>query len=147
MYKTNKHSGRRFLTAAACVLSLMAASCTSNEEEPKPQESNPEVTYKGNVAYSEGLVFNGNELGNGTQNFHFTGDVTLPKGTYLLKGWVYVDEGATLRIPAGTVIKGEKKTMAALIIEPGGYCEMKGTAQEPIVMTSAQAPGQRRPGD
>lgn len=147
MDKTTKLSGRRFLTAAACVLSLMAASCSSNEDEPKPQENNPEVTYKGNVAYSKGLVFNGNELGNGTQNFHLTGDVTLEKGTYLLKGWVYVDEGATLRIPAGTIIKGEKETMAALIVEPGGYCEMKGTAQEPIVMTSAQAPGQRRPGD
>ena len=147
MDKTTKRTGRRFMTAVACVLCLMAASCSSNEDAPKPQENNPEVTYKGNVAYSAGLVFNGNELGNGTQNFHLTGDVTLAKGTYLLKGWVYVDEGATLRIPAGTVIKGEKETMAALIIEPGGYCEMKGTVQEPIVMTSAQAPGQRRPGD
>lgn len=147
MDKTTKRTGRRFMTAVACVLCLMAASCSSNEDAPKPQGNNPEVTYKGNVAYSDGLVFNGNELGNGTQNFHLTGDVTLAKGTYLLKGWVYVDEGATLRIPAGTVIKGEKETMAALIIEPGGYCEMKGTVQEPIVMTSAQAPGQRRPGD
>lgn len=147
MDKATKRTGRRFMTAVASVLCLMAASCSSNEDAPKPQENNPEVTYKGNVAYSDGLVFNGNELGNGTQNFHLTGDVTLAKGTYLLKGWVYVDEGATLRIPAGTVIKGEKETMAALIIEPGGYCEMKGTVQEPIVMTSAQAPGQRRPGD
>ena len=147
MDKTTKRTSRRFMTAVACVLCLMAASCSSNEDAPKPQENNPEVTYKGNVAYSDGLVFNGNELGNGTQNFHLTGDVTLKKGTYLLKGWVYVDEGAKLHIPAGTIIKGEKETMGALIIEPGGYCEMKGTVQEPIVMTSAQAPGQRRPGD
>lgn len=128
-------------------LTLTAASCSSKDDEPTPSKENPEVIYKGNVAYSNGLVFNGNELGNGTQNFHLTGNVTLTKGTYLLKGWVYVDEGARLTIPAGTVIKGEKETMAALIVEPGGYCEMKGTAQEPIVMTSAQAPGQRRPGD
>lgn len=150
MDKTTKLSVRRCFAAVACSLSLLAAaSCSSDDDAPQPphHEDNPEVTYKGNVAYSDGLVFNGNELGNGTQNFHLTGDVTLEKGTYLLKGWVYVDEGASLRIPAGTVIKGEKETMAALIIEPGGYCEMKGTAQEPIVMTSAQAPGQRRPGD
>lgn len=128
--------------------SLVATGCSSDEpDQPGKPDSDPEVSYKGNVAYSDGIVFNGNELGNGTQNFHFTGDVTLEKGTYLLKGWVYVDAGAKLRIPAGTVIKGDKGTMAALIIEPGGYCEMKGTAQEPIVMTSAQAPGQRRPGD
>ena len=147
MNKTTKLSGRSLIKAIACVLSLLAASCSSNDDEPQTQGNNPEVTYKGNVAYSNGLVFNGNELGNGTQNFHLTGEVSLEKGTYLLKGWVYVDDGAKLHIPAGTIIKGEKETMAALIIEPGGYCEMKGTAEEPIVMTSAQAPGQRRPGD
>lgn len=147
MERTFFRNSRRMLTAMVCVLTLTAASCSSDKEEPYPQDKNPEVTYKGNVAYSNALVFNGNELGNGTQNFHLTGDVTLEKGTYLLKGWVYVDAGAKLRIPAGTVIKGEKETMAALIIEPGGYCEMKGSAQEPIVMTSAQAPGNRRPGD
>lgn len=147
MEKTTRQIGRLFMAATVCAMSMFAASCSSNDDEPDPKGNNPEVTYKGNVAYSSSLVFNGNELGNGTQNFHFTGDVTLEKGTYLLKGWVYVDEGAKLHIPAGTVIKGEKETMAALIIEPGGYCEMKGNAQEPIVMTSAQAPGQRRPGD
>lgn len=147
MEKRTKSFGRHLLLASACALSLLATGCSSDNDEPNITPDNPEVTYKGNVAYSKGIVFNGNELGNGTQNFHFTGDVTLPKGTYLLKGWVYVDEGAKLRIPAGTVIKGDKGTMAALIIEPGGYCEMKGTADEPIVMTSAQAPGQRRPGD
>ena len=68
MKKTTKLSGRRFMTAMACALCLMAASCSSSEDEPKPQENDPEVTYKGNVAYSDGLVFNGNELGNGTQN-------------------------------------------------------------------------------
>ena len=136
------------MLALACAAALCAASCSSSDEEPDPTpQKDPEVTYKGNVAYSDGLVFNGNELGNGTQNFHLTGDVTLKKGTYLLKGWVYVDAGAKLHIPAGTVIKGDKATMAALIIEPGGYCEMKGSSQEPIVMTSAQAPGQRHPGD
>ena len=147
MERTKKQTGRHIMMAMACALSLLSASCSSNNDEPTPDPVNPDVTYKGNVAYSSGIVFNGNELGNGTQNFHFTGDVTLEKGTYLLKGWVYVDAGAKLNIPAGTIIKGDKETMAALIIEPGGYCEMKGTADEPIVMTSAQAPGQRRPGD
>lgn len=128
---------------------VLATSCSSDDDDaPALKNEDPEVTYKGNVAYSSGILFNNaTELGNGTQNFHFTGDVTLPKGTYLLKGWVYVDEGAKLTIPAGTVIKGDKQTMAALIVEPGGYVEMKGTKDAPIVMTSAQAPGNRRPGD
>lgn len=140
-------TGKCLMAAFAIGASLAMASCSSNDE-PNPAPKDPEVSYKGNVAYSSGLLFNdGKELGNGTQNFHFTGDVTLEKGTYLLKGWVYVDAGARLRIPAGTIIKGDKQTMAALIVEPGGYVEMKGTKDAPVVMTSAQAPGQRRPGD
>ena len=144
---------KEFKTIVKCMLFsaalTMAASCSSeNTDEPEPPKTDPEVTYQGNVAFSKGILFNeGKDLGNGTQNFHFTGDVTLGKGVYNLKGWVYVDAGAKLRIPAGTVIKGDRQTMAALIVEPGGYVEMKGTAQQPIVMTSAQAPGHRHPGD
>ncbi len=142
-----KQNRKLLLLSALLVGSIMSTSCSSNDE-PNPQPKDPEVEYKGNVAYSNGILFNnGTELGNGTQNFHFTGDVSLEKGTYLLKGWVYVDAGAKLRIPAGTIIKGDKQTMASLIVEPGGYVEMKGTQNEPVVMTSAQAPGNRRPGD
>lgn len=148
MKKEVKNVGRALLLCALLAAGGTLTSCSSNDDEPVVKPQDPEVEYKGNVAYSKGILFNeGKELGNGTQNFHFTGDVTLEKGTYLLKGWVYVDAGAKLRIPAGTVIKGDKQTMAALIVEPGGYVEMKGTKNEPVVMTSAQAPGQRRPGD
>lgn len=142
-----KHSCKCLMAAFAIGASISMTSCSS-DDEPNPSTQEPDVTYKGNVAYSAGILFNdGKELGNGTQNFHFTGDVTLERGTYMLKGWVYVDAGARLIVPAGTVIKGDKQTMAALIVEPGGYVEMKGTKDSPIVMTSAQAPGQRRPGD
>jgi len=134
---------------ASLAIAGMTTACSSDDEPDTPKATaDPEVTYKGNVAYSEGILFNNaTEIGNGSQNFHFTGDVTLAKGTYTLKGWVYVDEGAKLYIPAGTVIKGDKATMAALIVEPGGYCEMKGTKDAPIVMTSAQPAGSRKPGD
>lgn len=144
-----KRVGLALTMCAALTAGLALASCSSSDEEPAASGvKDPVVTYQGNVAYSSGVLFNnGTELGNGTQNFHFTGDVTLEKGVYLLKGWVYVDAGAKLRIPAGTVIKGDKQTMAALIVEPGGYVEMKGTKDAPIVMTSEQPAGQRRPGD
>ncbi len=139
---------KSFTLSAAFAASLLAASCSGDEPQSTTAAQDPTVTYKGNVAYSSGLLFNeGKELGNGSQHFHFTGDVTLAKGTYLMKGWIYVDAGAKLRIPAGTVIKGDKQTMAALIVEPGGYVEMNGTQTEPVVLTSAQAPGSRRPGD
>ena len=143
-----KRWGQALMAVAALVMSVTMSSCSSDDEPTTSGKTDPEVTYKGNVAYSNGILFNnGTELGNGTQNFHFTGDVTLERGTYTLKGWVYVDAGAKLRIPAGTIIKGDKQTMAALIVEPGGYVEMKGTKDAPIVMTSAQPAGQRRPGD
>ena len=142
--------GRLFTMALALVAASAVVSCSDdNNDNPEPTpQPDPEVTYKGNVAYSKGILFNnGTELGNGSQHFHFTGEQTLNKGTYLLKGWVYVESGARLIIPAGTIIKGDKQTMAALIVEPGGYVEMRGTKDQPIVMTSEQAPGQRRPGD
>lgn len=148
-----KRLGLSLMMCSALFAGLSITSCSSDDDDVTPDNpgeewKDPEVTYKGNVAYSDGLLFNkGSELGNGTQHFHLTGDVTLEKGTYLMKGWIYVDEGARLTIPAGTVIKGDKQTMAALIVEPGGYCEMKGTKDAPIVMTSEEAPGQRRPGD
>lgn len=90
---------------------------------------------------------NGKEIGNGDAEFVFTGKQTLKKGTYTLKGWVYIADGAELTIEPGTVIKGDKATKAALIAERGGKLIAQGTAQEPIVFTSAQAKGNRKPGD
>ncbi len=66
---------------------------------------------------------------------------------YLLKGQVFVPSGVTLTIPEGTVIKGDKATKAALIIQPGGKLIANGTAAKPIVFTSAQSIGERDRGD
>lgn len=84
---------------------------------------------------------------NGDQEFVFKGTQTLAKGTYLLKGWVYVGAGSTLTIEPGTVIKGDKDTQAALIIEPGGKLIAEGKQDAPIVFTSEMPKGQRKPGD
>ncbi len=89
----------------------------------------------------------GTEIGNGDQEFVFTGKQTLKKGVYTLKGWVYIANGAELTIEAGTIIKGDKQTKAALIVERGGKLIAQGTATEPIVFTSEQPKGQRKPGD
>jgi hypothetical protein len=45
------------------------------------------------------------------------------------------------------VIKGEKASAASLIVEPGGKLYAKGTETAPIVFTSAEAKGNRKPGD
>ncbi len=66
---------------------------------------------------------------------------------YLLKGFVYVTNGATLTIEAGTVIKGDKTTMGTLIIEQGGKIMAEGTAAKPIVFTSNAPVNFRNRGD
>ena len=59
--------------------------------------------------------------------------------TYLLSGFVYVTDGVTLTIEAGTTIKGDKATKGALIVTRGGKLIADGTAVEPIVFTSNEA--------
>lgn len=66
--------------------------------------------------------------------------------SYLLRGNVIVDN-ATLTIPAGTVIMGEKATNGALIIKPNAQINAAGTISNPIVFTSDQAAGSRAAGD
>ncbi len=66
---------------------------------------------------------------------------------YLLQGFVYVKDGATLTIPAGSLILGQSFTQGSLIVERGGKLIANGTAQEPIVFTSQQPAGLRARGD
>ena len=140
----------------ALVGSLTA--CSSNDE-PNNEGSKETTAYKwstnGGLKACDHLLFtaygkestSGTVIGNGDQVFVFTGNQTLKKDTYLLKGWVYIADGATLTIEPGTIIKGDKLTKAALIVEPGGKLYAQGTASQPIVFTSAQPAGSRKPGD
>lgn len=137
----------------AVTAGMVSCSDDNNTGDVNPQ-SGYVWTTDGGLNACDHLLFtngkedpNGTEIGNGDKEFVFTGKQTLAKGTYTLKGWVYVANGAELTIPAGTVIKGDKATMASLIIERGGKIHATGTATEPIVFTSAQAAGSRKPGD
>ncbi len=58
---------------------------------------------------------------------------------YILEGFVFVNDGQTLTIEAGTVIKGkpgQEANASALIIAKGGKIMANGTAAEPIIFTS-----------
>ncbi len=77
-----------------------------------------------------------------TQNMTLTSDKQ-----YLLRGFVTVEDGATLTIEPGTIIYGEKETKGTLIIKRGGKIYANGTKERPIVFTSAQPVGQRATGD
>ncbi|MFD2527299.1 hypothetical protein ACFSQD_15865 [Flavihumibacter stibioxidans] len=72
---------------------------------------------------------------------------TLSKGTWTLKGYVYVNNGAVLTIEPGTIIKSDVADKGALIIERGSKLIADGRADAPIVFTSGKAVGERAPGD
>lgn len=73
--------------------------------------------------------------------------VTLAKGTYTLRGYVYVNNGATLTIEAGSIIKSDLTEKGALIIERGAKLIADGKADQPIIFTSGKATGERAQGD
>jgi hypothetical protein len=80
----------------------------------------------------------------GSTNQTYTFDDTKK---YLLKGFVYVEDGGVLNVDAGTVITGDKASKGTLIVKRGGKINAIGTAADPIVFTSAEDIGSRNPGD
>ena len=68
-----------------------------------------------------------------------TGTTTWRKGNqYLLDGFVFVNEGQTLTIEPGTVIRGRSgqgEQASALIVARGAKIMAQGTAEDPIIFT------------
>ena len=119
----------KWFALALVATSMSIASC-SKSDNPNPVDPNP---GNGDVEVIEGKI---------TSN-----KVLSASKTYLLRGYVQVMDGGTLEIPAGTIIKGEKATKAALIVERGGKLKANGTAEKPIIFTSDQAVGNREKGN
>jgi hypothetical protein len=119
----------RFSRLAAVALATGAlAACSSDSNDVTPPPAGPrQATLSGSI----------------------TANRTLSKDTtYVLSGFVYVQNGATLTIPAGTRIVGDTLVPgSALFVLRGARIEANGTAAEPIVFTSQRAPGFRSPGD
>jgi hypothetical protein len=66
---------------------------------------------------------------------------------WVLKGYVYVTDGAKLIIQPGTIIKSDISEKGALCIERGAQIVAEGTATKPIIFTSGRPVGERTPGD
>ena len=66
---------------------------------------------------------------------------------YVLRGAVFIREGATLNIQAGTTVIGESGSVGTLIVSQGGRLNAIGTRDQPIVFTSDQPVGSRGRGD
>jgi len=87
---------------------------------------------------------NGNNGGGTGETVILSGKIGADKtlnasSTYKLRGIVYVVDGATLTVEAGTRIVGEKSSRGALVITRGARLIANGTREKPIVFTSDAA--------
>lgn len=102
----------------------LITSCSSNDN-PTPSTP-PSSTFTADANNFQGTINDG--------------EVTLdPTKTYKLSGKIQVNSGATLTIPAGTVIQGTGGTSSYIAIAQGGKLNVNGTAAKPVVMTSGLA--------
>lgn len=134
---------RLFLLAA--IVAVVVSSCNTDQNEgcTDPDAINYDADAEvdnGSCIYDTAAVVT--VSGEITTNTEWTADKA-----YFLQGFVYVKAPAILTIQAGTVIKGDKPSKGSLIIERGAKIMAVGTAQNPIVFTSAQPVGQRSYGD
>jgi hypothetical protein len=103
-----------FLMFAAMMTPLVLTSCDDDAEEKEvPKEEEKELV--------------------GTITEDRTLDATVE---YLLTGPVIVQDGGTLNIPAGTVIKAEKGFDKYILVLRGGKINVNGTAVAPITITA-----------
>ncbi|MFP4620568.1 MAG: hypothetical protein ACLFM7_04615 [Bacteroidales bacterium] len=91
------------------------------------------------LTYGMDDVYDYNAEDTVTISDNITSDETWNKETlYKLDGFVFVEDGATLTIEAGTMVQGKPgqgENASALIVKRGGKLHAEGTADKPIVFT------------
>lgn len=119
---------KRLLVLVPVIAAFSIIGCTEDDGDGDDNPTDP-----GSIMEDGLRIFTDSDINAGET-------VTLSADTaYLLKGFVFVEDGATLEIPAGTVIKGAAGgglNASALIICRGGMIDAQGTASDPIIMTS-----------
>jgi hypothetical protein len=122
---------RRRAGALLAAAVLIASDVPRLRSDQKPPVSVPGLD-------KQVIVVTGRVVGteNWTNNFY-----------YLLRGAVFVEDGATLNIQAGTRVIGEAGSVGTLIVKRGGKLNALGTREQPIVFTSDQPAGERNRGD
>ena len=120
---------KKFILSLLSILVFAFTSCKKDNPQPNP---NPEPKSSDTIIVS----------GNITQS-----TIWYKDSTYLLTGYVFVKNGATLVIQPGTKILGDKPSKATLIITRGSRIIADGTPNEPIVFTSAQPDSSKTYGD
>lgn len=112
---------KKHLFPFLAVLAIGFATGCSDDENPAPEppvEGGEEIVKRGILEADE---------------------TWTSENIYVLDGRVVVDEGVTLTIEPGTIIKaedGQEANASALIVDQGGRLLAEGTAAEPIIFTS-----------
>ena len=112
---------KKLILTAAVIASVVLASCSDDDDAPVGP--GPSV--------GEEIIVSGT----------IEEDQTWSKDNiYILEGKVVVDGGATLTIDPGTIIKGgpgQNTQASALVVDRDATLNANGTADEPIIFTSA----------
>ncbi|EOR92986.1 hypothetical protein ADIARSV_3838 [Arcticibacter svalbardensis MN12-7] len=118
---------KKHLIIALLGLSIFATACSDDNSGDDP------IVDNGNVVVVSGDI---------KASTTWTADKI-----YLIKGFTYVTDAATLTIQPGTIIKGDKDSKGTLIITRGSKIIAEGTVDKPIVFTSNIGAGSRSKGD
>ena len=128
---------------------LVGAVACGDDDGPEPMEDGGTPGMDSSTP-DEDSGTPGEDAGEPTTMVTVDADITsdtmwTADNTYLLAAPIYVSD-ATLTIEAGTTIMGTSGANA-LIVTTTGRVDAEGTADAPIVFTSANDPGARGPGD
>ncbi|MGS2738438.1 hypothetical protein [Sinomicrobium sp. M5D2P17] len=109
----------KFLSIIA-LLAVFISACSSDDDSstPEPEPGEEGITKSGIL----------------TEDETWTAD-----NIYLMEGKVVVDDGVTLTIEPGTIIKGkpgQQSVASALVVDQGGRLMAEGTAENPIIFTA-----------
>lgn len=142
---TEKDPTFTFTTAGSVQVTLTATgdggSNATTQTITVTEESEPTPTYPANYTSTT-------DAATGRTGFRIApsaegiGDVAVTwtkDNVWILDGFIFVNEGQTLTIEAGAVIKGstgQGENAAALVVARGGKVIAEGTATEPIIFTA-----------
>ncbi len=134
---------KKFLNiTVALALALMVGFTACDDDDDNGGENDPVITthdYKlGTTEYTVDkddatVTIKDNGEGLGADAYTFSADTT-----YVLDGFVFVNDGQALTIEAGTMVQGEPgqgANASAMIVAKGGTINAAGTSTAPIVFT------------
>ena len=129
---------RNYLKVTAALLAAITiglSSCTSDDDPKTEQEELSSYTI-GTTVYTYDLdekTVTIKDYGEGTGTKTLSADTT-----WILDGFIFVEDGQTLTIEPGTMVQGKPgqgENASALIVKQNGTIMAEGTASQPIVFT------------